>query len=175
MRMISDSNGNHYGQEFKNLLCEFKNKQSGSESRHRLCRQRSQYINKVVDELPWDELSVIGVEDLKNLKKGKNPKRSKSFRKSVAPWVYRQVLRRIKEKAEENRVLVVSVPPAYTSQTCPSCRVVQSRNRKGESYKCSCGYSGDADTVGALEVLARTLLIVREFRVPGAPKVDCNK
>ena len=116
-----------------------------------------------------DLIKVLGIEELKDLKKGKSKNRSKKFRTAIAPWVYSQILRRIKEKAEENRVLVVSVPSAYTSQTCPICGMVSKLNRKGEKFKCiACGHTADANHVGSLNVLTRTLQILQEYRVPEA-------
>lgn len=168
-KMIVDSNGNQYGTEFKRIIQELRLKEKGSESRKRLCIERKNYINSAVNSLPWDSIKILGIEALKDLKKGKSEKRSKKFRTAMAPWVYSQVLRRIKEKAEENRVLVVPVPPAYTSQTCPACGVVSKLNRKGEKFKCTvCGHTADSDHVGALNVLVRTLQVLQEFRVPEA-------
>lgn len=101
---------------------------------------------------------MIAVENLKNLKKGKKPNRNKSFRKFVAPWVYAYVLKRIEQKALENGVLHKAVSPAYTSQICPPCGHRATSNRSNEKFKCTaCGYSGDADHVGSLNILNRAL------------------
>lgn len=50
---------------------------------------------------------------------------------------------------------VVLVNPAYTSQTCPACDHVSKENRKSqESFCCiECGYSANADFVGATNIL----------------------
>jgi IS605 OrfB family transposase len=168
-KMIVDSDGNQYGTEFKKIIQELRRKEKGSIIRKKLCVKRRNYINTTVNSLPWDLIKVLGIEELKDLKKGKSKNRSKKFRTAIAPWVYSQILRRIKEKAEENRVLVVSVPPAYTSQTCPICGMVSKLNRKGEKFKCiACGHTADADHVGSLNVLTRTLQILQEYRVPEA-------
>jgi len=109
------------------------------------------------DKLPWKSLKVIGVEDLTGIKTGKQKNRSKNFRKAMAPWVVRQCVNRIGCKAQENRVRLVENDPSYTSQTCPVCRKVSKENRRGEVFKCiACGYTGDSDTVGALNILLKT-------------------
>lgn len=55
--------------------------------------------------------------------------------------------------------VLTKVPAHYTSQTCPSCRHVSKDNRKTQSeFACvECGYHNNADTVGAINVLARGL------------------
>ena len=60
--------------------------------------------------------------------------------------------------AQENRVRLVAVNPRDTSRTCPGCGSVARENRRGEVFKCvQCNYSNDADYVGAMNILARTL------------------
>ena len=109
----------------------------------------------------------MAIEDLKNVKKGKSKKRSKKFRKAVAPWTYRQVIVGLKNKAQENRVHLVAVNPAYTSQECPSCGSVHKNNRKSEDFQCiQCGFTHDADTVGALNILKKGLREVGSVESP---------
>jgi len=163
-KLLSDSDGNHYGKEFRDLRDKIRHKRSGSEGHKRACREREQFINKAIKLLPFDRLKAIGVEDLRNLKKGKKPNRSKSFRKAMVPWTYRHCLNRISNLAQENRVLLVSVDPANTSRTCPMCGAVHKENRKGEVFRCiTCNHTGDADTVGSLNILARTLETLRSL------------
>ena len=85
----------------------------------------------------------------------------------MAPWTYRQVTNRMVELAQENRVRLVQVPSAYTSRICPECGMESKENRKGEYFACiACGYKGDADTVGACNVLARTLATIGSVESP---------
>jgi putative transposase len=118
------------------------------------------------------ELGVpIGVEALHDMKRGKKKGRGKTFRKAMAPWTYRRVLNRIADKAQENRVRLVRVDPANTSRTCPDCGAAHKENRKGEKFRClTCGRTGHADTIGATNVLTRTLATLAECRVPQALK-----
>lgn len=160
-KLLSSSDGLHYGREFKELKTKILRKKRGSKAMKRTLDERDNYIRRVVNELPWDTLKLIGFEDLTNIKKGKSKKRGKNFRKASAPWVPRQVIAAIIQKAQENRVYPVQVNPAYTSQTCPSCEAVLASNRKGENYKCNiCGYHNDADTVGAINILNKALRLV---------------
>lgn len=170
-KLMSLSDGSHIGTEFRDIMVKLRRRKKGSKGFRRAQRERENYINRAVNSLPWDEVGTIGVENLKNVKKGKSPKRSKTFRKAVASWTYCKVLERIGHKAQENRVLVFAVPSAYTSQQCPECGTTSRENRKGEKFVCvSCQFAADADTVGARNVLARTLSGHGEPRVPRASK-----
>lgn len=166
-KLISDSNGQHYGREFKAIRDKIRRKKTGSRGRLRACSERQQFINRTVKSLPFDRLSVIGVEELNNLKTGKKKGRGKSFRKAIAPWTYRHVLTRIEQLAQENRVLLVRVDPANTSRTCPKCGAAKKENRKGELFRClTCNHAADADHVGALNILARTLRTLGSVESP---------
>jgi len=52
---------------------------------------------------------------------------------------------------------VIFVDPKYTSQTCPECAHKSKDNRQTQSrFECAaCGYTNNADYVGALNILAR--------------------
>jgi transposase len=156
-KLLSDSDGAFYGRDFKVLRDKIKRRVPGSKGKLRAIRERENFINRNLNILPWDKINVLGMEDLKGIKKGKRPNRGKDFRKAMAPWTYRQVLNRAMAKAEENRVRFQLVPPANTSRTCPKCRVVSNRSRTGERFKCvACGHKQDADFVGAQNVPAST-------------------
>ena len=157
-KLLATSSGKKIGTDFKKVSDIVKSRRPGSNGTRRARIARDEYVNRCVNQLPWKTMKLIAVENLKNLKKGKKPNRSKSFRKSIAPWRYAYVLRRIELKAQENCVLRVEVSPAYTSQTCPKCKHRATSNRANESFRCvSCGFSGDADFVGAKNILARAL------------------
>lgn len=171
-KLLVDSDGVRYGTDLKAVCARVRRCKPGSKGRLRASRARMDYINHEVKKLPWSTLGVLGIENLKNLKKGKKPGRSKKFRKAIAPWTYRQAVARIEMLAQENRVRLVPVDPRNTSRTCPSCGLVAKENRRGESFGCvgpNCHYSADADHVGALNVLARTLGNSQESMVPARP------
>ncbi|MGE4141754.1 MAG: zinc ribbon domain-containing protein [Planctomycetota bacterium] len=52
--------------------------------------------------------------------------------------------------AAERGVLAIPVPAWRNSTTCPECGHWSRRNRRGEEFRClKCGFSADADVVGA--------------------------
>lgn len=166
-KLLSDSDGNHYGREFKVIRDKLVRRQPGSKGRQRASRERENYINRTINLLPWFCMMLIGVEALHDMKRGKSKKRGKTFRKAVAPWLYRRVLTRIENKAEENRVLLVRVDPANTSRTCPQCGRCDPLNRRGEDFCCvACGHTADADTVGATNILGRTTATIGSVESP---------
>lgn len=174
-KLMADSNGSFYGQDFKTIRDKIKRRVPGSKGKLRAIRERENFINRNLNTLPWADINVLGMENLKYLKTGKKKNRNKNFRKAMAPWTYRQVLNRAKAKAEENRVRLLLVPPANTSRTCPVCRVVSKKSRVGECFQCvACGHKQDADTVGALNVLDRTTRFIGRIESPVLQEVKCN-
>lgn len=157
-KMLVDSDGNTYGTEFRAIVQKVARRKPGSKGKARAIRHRDNYIGYVLNRVPWHALGTIVIEQLKNLKHGKKRNRSKAFRKALSPWTYRQVTTRLRQKAQEHRVLVVAVDPRNTSRLCPSCGTTSKENRKGEAFRCvSCGHTADADCVGAVNVLHRYL------------------
>lgn len=156
-KLLADSDGRTYGERIKELCEKVRRKKPGSKGKRRAQAERQDYINRAVKKLPWSRIRVLAVEDLKHLKRGKKPNRSKAFRKRIAPWTYRQALARIEHLAAENRVSLAHVNPAFTSRECPLCNSVAKENRRGETFRCrSCGFAGDADVIGARNIIART-------------------
>ena len=166
-KLISDSDGNHYGRDFKAIRDKIRRKKPCSKAKYRALKERENYICRVVNQLPWQQIKVIGMEDLTGIKTGKQKNRGKNFRKAMAPWIVRRVAGRIEQKAQENRVRPAKNDPADTSRTCPPCGKVSRENRKGEKFQCiACGYKGDADYIGALNILAKTLATLGSLQSP---------
>ncbi len=56
--LLSDSNGSHYGEEFKKIRDKIKRRKPGSKSRERAFRQRENLINRTVNQLPWGAINT---------------------------------------------------------------------------------------------------------------------
>ena len=64
----------------------------------------------------------------------------------------------MQDKAEQNRVFLAFVEPAYTSQMCNSCGAIDKKSRNGEVFRyTSCGHADDADHNASLNILQRFL------------------
>ena len=171
-KLIALSDGSRLGTDFKRVRDKICRRYRGSKGMRRALIERNNLINRSVNCIPFTLIGTIGVEDLAGLKTGKKANRSKEFRRKLAPWTYRQVITRIEEKAEQNRVRVIAVDPANTSRKCPSCGTVSKDSRSGECFKCvSCGHAADADFVGALNVLAKTAAVLRSLESRKLQKV----
>lgn len=161
LKLLATSEGAFHGRRMKAVTDRVRRSKPGSRGRLRARRARTHYINRQVNELPWDRVSAIGLEDLAGIKQGKgaigSPKSGKKFRKKMAPWVHRQATSRIEFKARVNRVHPVAVNPRGTSRTCPPCGKEARENRRGEVFCCvRCNYTADADFVGSVNILVRT-------------------
>ena len=111
----------------------------------------------------------VAMEDLKlkNMTKsakgtveepGKNVRQKTGLNRSlarVAPYAMRMAIHWAVFKANGRLILV---DPKYTSQTCPICGCTSSSNRPSQAhFGCQkCGYTANADVVGATNVLKKS-------------------
>lgn len=153
-KLLSDSNGNHYGQELEQIYIKLANKKKNSKNYKQLLKYKKNLTNRIVNSINFNPYNLVVVEDLKNVKH--KSKLSKKFNNKLQYWSYKQVLDKLAIRSEEEGFYLLSVNPAYTSQTCSLCGVVDKNNRNGEIYQCtSCGLLIDADTNGAMNILSR--------------------
>lgn len=133
----------------------------------KISRTRNDYQHKVTTKLVSYYAGFV-VEDLKlkNMTKsakgttekpGKNVKAKSGLNKSILDSAPGMFLIKLKYKAEDQQRLYSIVNPAHTSQTCPECGHVDKANRVTQSkFECvSCGYSGNADHIAAINILRR--------------------
>ncbi len=103
--------------------------------------------------------SILGAEDLSHLE-GKA--KSKKLSRICSTWMRSENQSRIVVHAGISRTDAQTLNAAYTSQTCPdpTCGYVSKDNRHGDRFHCrnpywECNWQGDADHVGAMNLLAR--------------------
>ena len=158
-RLGTLSNGGIIGEDIEKLLRELQGKKRCSKSYYRKKEEIKEYINKEVKDINFNEIKLIAVEKLKNMKyKMKERGRlSKNIRSVFYNLSYRQVLSRIQMLSEENRVTFRSVPPYYTSLECSNCGHIEKGNRLSqELFICQrCGYTDNADYNASKVILKR--------------------
>ncbi|EJG0221725.1 transposase [Vibrio parahaemolyticus] len=128
---------------------------------------RKDYLHKASHQISKNHAMIV-IEDLRvsNMSKsakgnaeeyGKNVKAKSGLNKSILDQGWYEFRRQLEYKQLWNGGLVVAVPAQYTSQTCPCCGHVSKDNRRAQShFECiECGYTNNADIVGALNVLER--------------------
>lgn len=78
-----------------------------------------------------------------------------------------QFLQILCDKAESAGCMVVKVDPRHTSQTCPSCGVVEPKNLSERVHSCPCGFTADRDVAAAQVILHRAIHRPTEHNVSG--------
>jgi len=142
-------------------------KRHKSKCMNNLNRKQSKQINqilhsvskKIIDDAKKDNISVLVIGDIKNIRKGKNF--GKIGNQKLHSWSFSKLTEQIKYKAILSGIRVVAVSEAYTSQTCSCCNNVRKANRKHRGlYVCKfCGRVINADVNGAVNILKKYLQV----------------
>jgi putative transposase len=88
---------------------------------------------------------------------GRKVKQKAGLNRSILDQGWSEYRRQLEYKMPWSGGLLLAVPAHHTSQTCPECGHVAKENRTTQSmFQCvACGYTGNADRVGAINVLER--------------------
>ena len=100
------------------------------------------------------EGTLFVLEDLTGIRAATERVRVRNRYVSVS-WAYYDLQQKLVYKALKNHQSVITVDPAYTSQTCPKCRHVSRANRdkKKHIFCCGhCGYTSNDDRIGAMNL-----------------------
>ena len=125
-------------------------KKQKSKAFKRALVERDNLINQTLNQKDLTEIKELIAEDLKSVKH--KSKFSKKFNNKLQRWSYPKVLNKLSMRCEEEGVTFTKVAPAYTSQKCSKCGVVDKENRKGAIYQCACGLLIDADLNAAINI-----------------------
>lgn len=133
----------------------------------RIANARKDFLHKASCQISQNH-AMIAIEDLqvRNMSRsakgnseqhGKQVKQKSGLNRSVLDQGWAEFRRQLEYKAAWNGGSVVAVPAQYTSQTCPCCGHVSKDNRQTQAkFECvQCGFEGNADLVGAINILAR--------------------
>lgn len=133
---------------------------------------RLDYLHQITKEVSKNHAYVF-LEDLKikNMSKsakgsiespGTNIKAKSGLNKSILDQGWRIFCNLLNYKLSWLGGILHYVNPQYTSQKCPPCSNIDSKNRLSQSqFKCrKCNYENHADLVGALNILAAGLAAI---------------
>lgn len=130
-------------------------------------------VNHCIANSIVEEHSIIGIEDLTNIRENtetktnkKHSKKKKDANRRKSQWSFFDLQSCIEYKSYLNSSIPVFVDPYKTSQQCPECGFADSGNRKnkGEEFVClSCNYSADADFVGGVNIGMRARYVKEVF------------
>lgn len=122
-------------------------KKKGSKGFERACRHRRNLIGYYKNQLDWQNIKQLRIEDIKYLRFRKRTSRY------MSTFVYRTFFDSLVQTCEVLGVQVFKVCPTYTSQRCSRCGWTRKRNRNGKVFKCGkCGYTTDSDFNGSVNI-----------------------
>jgi putative transposase len=132
-----------------------------------IANARKDYLHKVSTEV-CDNQAMIFVEDLKikNMSKsekgtldkpGKKVDQKSELNKAILDQGWSMFFQMLAYKQDWNGGMVLKVAPHHTSQQCPACHLSSAQNRLTQAdFVCTeCGYTANADDVGAIKARTR--------------------
>ncbi len=133
----------------------------------KITNTRNDYIHKITTAIAKNH-GIVVVEDLKikNMTKsakgtldnpGKNVRQKAGLNRSILRQAWGKFFNILEYKLRYSGGKLIKVNPRDTSITCPECGIVSKENRKTQAkFKCvKCGYTNNADIVGAINILRR--------------------
>jgi len=93
----------------------------------------------------------ISLEDLTGIRQRTVPRLRKAQRSEHSSWAFHELRNFIAYKCTRSGVVLITIPPAYTSKTCSTCMHIG--NRSGKKFTCTnCGTTMDSDHNGARNI-----------------------
>ena len=142
---------------------------------HKIANCRKDFLHKISTQISKNH-AMIYIEDLQvaNMSKsakgtaeaeqhGKNVAAKSGLNRAILDQSWFEFRRQLDYKTQWQGGFLVAVPPQNSSRTCPCCGHISKENRQTQAhFECvECGYTENADVVGAMNVLARGRAIVQ--------------
>ena len=138
--MLACSDGQRIGEGLKPLI------KAGGNNRKSYHHYIETETNRCLKQLNTDNIKLIALENLKNVKANKRGKFSRNMNRLLSFWHYAKVGKRLEQLCEEHGIASSLKNPWKTSQRCSECGNIDRRNRKGEKFLClRCGHVDNAD------------------------------
>jgi len=164
------------------------------EVHHTLTQHRHDYLHKCSTTISKNHAVVflegLAVTNMTKSRKGTQEKPGKKVKaksrlnRSILDQGWYEFGRQLTYKLLWNGGELIKVPPHHTSVTCLACRYVDKDNRQSQAmFKClRCGFSGNADLVGAINILIRGIrlraghaqLACGELKLKQEPEGNCE-
>ncbi|WP_335797082.1 transposase [Gallibacterium anatis] len=139
---------------------------------HKIANCRKDFLHQTSSKISKNH-AMIYIEDLQvlNMSKsakgtaqapGKNVAAKSGLNQAILDQSWFEFRRQLDYKTQWQGGCLVAVPAQNSSRTCPCCGHVAKENRQTQAnFECvECGYTENADVVGALNVLGRGRAIV---------------
>ncbi len=138
--MLACSDGQMIGKELKEEI------EKGGKRRKSYHHYIETEMNRSLKQLNTENIKLIALENLKNVKANKRGKFSRKVNRLLSFWQYAKAGERLEQFCEENGICMAYKSPWKTSQRCSVCGNIDRRNRKGERFLClECGSEMNAD------------------------------
>ena len=146
----SDNNNNNLtcnGHTYESVCKILSRKKKGSKAFSRTQTHRKNILGYYKNQIDWNNIKEIRIENIRNLRYGKSTSRYMSH------FNYSELFGMLESEAERQNVFVVKLSPTYTSQRCSQCGWTRKSNRKKKMFKCgSCGYVSDSDFNASINI-----------------------
>jgi putative transposase len=128
--MLACSDGQMIGKELKEEI------KKGGKRRTSYHHYIETEMNRHLKQLNTENIKLIALENLKNVKANKRGKFSRKVNRLLSFWQYAKAGERLEQFCEENGICIAYKSPWKTSQRCSVCGNIDRRNRKGEKFLC---------------------------------------
>ncbi len=148
--IIACSDGQMIGKELKESI------KKGGKRRKSYHHFIETETNRYLKQLNIENIKLIALENLKNVKANKRGKFSRNVNRLLSFWLYAKVGKRLTQFCEEHGIGISLKSPWKTSQRCSVCGNIDRRNRKGEKFlclKCTSELNADYNASKNLELL----------------------
>ena len=138
-----------------------------SKLHHQIANIRKNFLHQISNTVSKNHATVY-IEDLKvgNMSKsakgtvekpGKMVKQKSGLNRAILDQAWYEFRRQLEYKLRWRGGQLIPISPQYTSQCCPACGHTAKENRTTQAlfYCVQCGYTENADVVGAMNVLQR--------------------
>ena len=138
-----------------------------SKLHHRIANIQKNFLHQISNTISKNNATVY-IEDLKvgNMSKsakgtvekhGTMVKQKSGLNRAILDQAWYEFRRQLEYKLRWRGGQLIPISPQYTSQCCPACGHTAKENRTTQAlFACvQCGYSNNADVVGAMNVLQR--------------------
>lgn len=123
----------------------------------KIARIRADWQHKASRDIA-DRFGLVVIEDLKVANMSASGRGKRGLNRSILNQGWGAFATKLAYKLEERGGALVTINPAYTSQTCSACGTVDSRSRESQaSFACvECGFRANADHNAAIVILRRS-------------------
>ena len=134
---------------------------------HKIANIRKNHLHQISSHISKKH-AIVYIEDLQvaNMSKsakgsaeqhGKNMQQKAGLNRAILDQSWTEFRRQLDYKLAWNGGYLIAVPPHNTSRCCPACGYTAKDNRQTQAqFECvQCGFTENADVVGAINVLKR--------------------